>query len=54
LYDELAKFKDNSTGKRNFARRVTWIWHKNERQRIKTRLFESRDNADTAILVMNG
>jgi len=54
LYDELTKFKDNPTWKINFARRLVWVWQKKERDRVKARLFESRDNADTAILVMNG
>jgi len=54
FYNELMKFKDNFMRRRSFAKRVAWIWQKKERDRIKTRLFESRDNADTAILVMNG
>ena len=49
LRDQLISLKGKGPGSR-----IAWVWRKTDRQRLKIRLFESRDNLDTAVLVMNG
>ncbi|KAG7132996.1 hypothetical protein HYQ45_018926 [Verticillium longisporum] len=60
LYAELSAFKPRTpttpgvVERRSLRQKMHWSWRQKSRQALKTRLFDSRDNLNMAVTVLNG
>ncbi|KAH6686568.1 hypothetical protein VD0002_g642 [Verticillium dahliae] len=60
LYAELSAFKPRTpttpgvVERRSLRQMMHWSWRQKSRQALKTRLFDSRDNLNMAVTVLNG